>query len=178
MYEPNLRHCPERHFFLAAIWLFSFCVRVTAADGTGTNGAPGALRPFYAIGHEADTLAVAKEYMEMGANGIECDVNLMAGHTNGLCIVHGPWIEIGPAGKDAVPLKDYLKTVHELARIHTNFCLVYFDCKTLAATPEFGKEIRDDIRQYLTEPGRRLSAAECTHFSGNSEGQGHLRQYR
>jgi hypothetical protein len=153
MHEANLRHISQRRFVLLAICLFSFCSKVALAEGTGTNGAPGTLRPFYVIGHGANTLKEAEAYLTTGANGIECDVNLMAGHTNGLCIGHGPWMETGRAGKNAVPLKDFLRGLHGLARIHTNFCLVYFDCKTLVATPEFGQEIRDEIRQYLTGQG-------------------------
>jgi hypothetical protein len=153
MHDASLRRCSAYRFFLVAICLFHLGAGVASAHEMGTNNAAGALRPFYMIGHGGDTLPEAEAYMRMGANGIECDVNLMAGHTNGLCIGHGPWMEIGPAGKNAVPLKDFLQGIHELARTYTNFCLVYFDCKTLAATPEFGQELRDDIRAYLTGQG-------------------------
>src|SRR5580700_1524715 len=153
MHAAKLRLFFKRRCFLLAVTFFCLDAGMASSRGMETNRATGALRPFYVIEHEADTLAVAKEYMAMGANGIECDVNLMAGHTNGLCIGHGPWMETGRAGKNAVPLKDFLRGLHGLARIHTNFCLVYFDCKTLVATPEFGQEIRDEIRQYLTGQG-------------------------
>ena len=142
-----------RRIFLLTISFLHLGAGMASAHGPATNGAAETLRPFYIIGHGANTLAVAKRCLQLGANGIECDVNLKAGETNKLYIGHGPWMEIGPAGRNAVPLKDFLHGLHELARQNTNFCLVYFDCKTLAATPEFGRELRDDIRQYLTGQG-------------------------
>jgi len=153
MHVVNFRRFPERRLFLLAICFFHFCTGIVSAFGTETNIAPVALRPFYIIGHGANTLDEAKAYLVLGANGLECDVNLKAGETNSLYIGHGPWMEIGPAGKNAVPLRDFLRGLHELARVHTNFCLVYFDCKTLVATPEFGRELRDDIRACLTGEG-------------------------
>ena len=82
------------------------------------------------------------------------DVNLLAGQTNVLCIGHGPNVGTGAAGKHhSVPLADFLQGLHELARTNSHFCLVYFDCKTLAATPELGATLLGDIRTNLTGSG-------------------------
>ena len=148
-----------RHFFhlpsvlSAAGWLFLEAGLATV-QGAETNSLAGALRPFYLIGHGADTLAAAREYIGSGANGLEVDVNLLAGQTNVLCISHGPDVGTGAAGKHhSVPLVDFLQGLHELARTNSHFCLVYFDCKTLAATPELGMTLLGDIRTHLTGSG-------------------------
>ena len=140
-------------FWALAITLFLLDAGIDSIHAMGTNGAPGSLRPFYIIGHGANTLDVAKQYLISGANGIECDVDTLAGHPDTLRIGHGPLLGTGPVGTNAVPLKDFLKGLHELARVNTNFCLVYFDCKSLAARPELGRNILDDIRIYLVGQG-------------------------
>jgi glycerophosphoryl diester phosphodiesterase len=148
-----------RHFFhlpwvlSVAGWLFLEAGLATV-QGAETNNLAGALRPFYLIGHGANTLAAAREYLDAGANGLEVDVNQLAGHTNMLCIGHGPDVGTGAAGKHhSVPLADFLQGLHELARTNSHFCLVYFDCKTLAATPELGTQLLDAIRTHLTGSG-------------------------
>src|ERR1035441_10613092 len=73
----------------AAGWLFLEAGLATV-QGAETNGLTGALRPFYLIGHGANTLAAAREYLAAGANGLEVDVDQLAGQTNLLCIGHGP----------------------------------------------------------------------------------------
>ncbi len=136
---------------LSAAGLFS---TPAAVQGAETNDSARPLRPFYLIGHGANTLGAAREYLDAGANGLEMDVDLMAGSTNALGIGHGPDIGTGPAGKHhSVPLAEYLQDLHELARTNRHFCLVYFDCKPLVATPALGLALLRDIRTYLTGSG-------------------------
>jgi len=136
--------------------LLRYGLLLALAAGGGFSGltARAALRPFYLIGHGANTLAAAREYLAAGANGLEVDVNQLAGHTNVLCIGHGPDMGTGPTEKKhSVPLADFLQGLHELARTNSRFCLVYFDCKTLAATPELGAQLLAAIRTHLTGDG-------------------------
>ena len=143
------KHCLPA--ILAAGILIFAAAATTAAE---TNGVAGALRPFYLIGHGANTLALAREYLDAGANALEVDVNQIAGQTNALCIGHGPNVGSGAPGKrDSVPLAEFLRGLHELARTNHNFCLVYFDCKTLVVTPEHGRTLLDTIRTALTGDG-------------------------
>jgi hypothetical protein len=125
--------------------------------GAETNSLPKPPRPFYIIAHGANTLAKAGECLAAGANALEIDVNELAGATNELCIGHGPDLGGGATDKDeAVPLAEFLDGLHALARTNGNFCLVYFDCKTLAATPEHGEQLLTAIRRHLVgaEPDR------------------------
>ena len=149
-----LRHFLHLSLVLpAAGWLFLEAGLATVR-GAETNDPAGALRPFYLIGHGADTVAAAREYIVAGANGLEVDVNLLAGQSNVLCISHGPDMGTGASGKhNSVPLADFLQGLHELARTNSHFCLVYFDCKTLAATPELGATLLGSIRTNLTGYG-------------------------
>lgn len=118
--------------------------------GAETNSLPKPLRPFYLIAHGANTLAKARECLAAGANALEMDVNELAGEPNVLCVGHGPDLGGGATQKDeAVPLADFLDGLHALAQTNENFCLVYFDCKTLAATPEHGEQLLHAIRQHL-----------------------------
>jgi len=126
---------------------------IAVVQGAETNGVAGPLRPFYIIGHHADTLSDVKAYLDSGANALEMDVDIFPGHSNALCIAHGPNLGTGPGKTNSPPLADYLKALHELARSHTNFCLVLFDCKPLTATPEGGAILLDDIRRYLVGSG-------------------------
>lgn len=130
---------------------------VPAAFGADTHSLPRPPRPFYIIAHGANTLAKAGECLAAGANALEIDVNELAGATNELCIGHGPDLGGGATDKsEAVPLAEFLDGLHALARTHENFCLVYFDCKTLAATPEHGEQLLTAIRRHLVgaEPDR------------------------
>ena len=93
-----------RHFFylplvLPAVGWFFLVAGLATVQGAETNRLAGTLRPFYIIGHGADTLAAAREYIGSGASGIEVDVDVLAGQTNVLCIAHGPDLGTGPAGK-------------------------------------------------------------------------------
>jgi hypothetical protein len=150
----GLRHFLHLSLVLpAAAWLLLDAGPATV-QGAETNRLAGTLRPFYVIGHGADTLAAAREYIGSGANGIEVNVNVMAGQTNVLCIGHGPNVGSGAAKMDhSVPLADFLRGLHELARTNSQFCLVYFDCKPLTATPELGRALLDNIRTHLTGAG-------------------------
>jgi len=140
------------------VGFFAGCLGLSVAYGTATNEA-ATLRPFYIIGHGANTLDQAREYLAAGVNGLEIDVNLVAGETNALCIGHGPHLG-GAADKDAsVPLAEFLCGLHALARTN-NLCLIYFDCKTLAATPERGAMLLQSIRDHLEGTGKdRLDIA-------------------
>ena len=148
-----------RHFFrlplvLSAAGWFFLEAGLATVQGAETNSLAGTPRPFYLIGHGADTLAAAREYIGSGANGLEVDVNVLAGQTNVLCIGHGPDVGTGAAGKNhSVPLADFLRGLHGLARTNSHFCLVYFDCKPLTATPELGRTLLDAIRTHLTGIG-------------------------
>ena len=118
--------------------------------GAETNSLAKPLRPFYIIAHGANTLAKARDCLAAGANALEIDVNELAGETNVLCIGHGPDLGGGATQKyEAVPLTEFLDGLHALALADENFCLVYFDCKTLAATPEHGEQLLAAIRQHL-----------------------------
>ncbi len=118
--------------------------------GAETNSLPKPLRPFYLIAHGANTLAKARDCLAAGANALEIDVNELAGETNVLCIGHGPDLGSGATQKnEAVSLTEFLDGLHALAQADENFCLVYFDCKTLAATPEHGEQLLTAIREHL-----------------------------
>ena len=134
-----------------ALILICISAGVVAARGAETNGA--VLRPFYIVGHNADTLSDVKAYLDWGANALEMDVDIFPGHSNELCIAHGPDLGIGPGKTNSPPLADYLKALHVLARTHTNLCLIIFDCKPLTTTPEGGAILLDDIRRYLVGAG-------------------------
>lgn len=124
------------------------------AHAADTNGVSPARRPFYLIAHGANTLDLARTCLAEGANALEVDVNQLDGQTNVLCIGHGPDVGTGAAGKShCVPLAEFLLGLHALARTNQNFCLAYFDCKTLAATPELGTNLLGAIRTHLTGPG-------------------------
>jgi hypothetical protein len=139
-------------FLLPATFLVLLAAGLASVRGMDAGGTAKALRPFYIIGHGANTLAEARNYLDGGANGLEVDVNIPAGQPEALCIGHGP--DLGSGGARAsVPLADFLRGLHALARSHTNFCLVYFDCKTLAATPERGRNLLGDIRTCLIGAG-------------------------
>jgi hypothetical protein len=136
-----------------AVFLLFISACLTTVQGKDTDRSTKGLRPFYIIGHQADTLDVAKKYISSGANGVEANVNVLAGHPNVLCIGHGPSLGIGAVGGNSMPLTNFLKGLHDLALDHSNFCLVYFDCKSLAATPELGGNLLSNIRTYLVGSG-------------------------
>ena len=121
-----------------------------AVFGAATNSLSKPLRPFYIIAHGANTLAKARDCLAAGANALEIDVNELADATNELCIGHGPDMGSGATQKaEAIPLAEFLDGLHALAQADENFRLVYFDCKTLAATPEHGEQLLTAIREHL-----------------------------
>jgi glycerophosphoryl diester phosphodiesterase len=144
----------NRTLVFSVVFLSLIVANAVTIQAQETNRAARALRPFYIIGHGANTLATAKAYLDAGANGLEVDVNQLAGQTNVLCIGHGPNVGTGAAEKHhSVPLADFLDGLRDLARTHGDFCLLYFDCKTLVATPKLGAALLDNIRTHLTGSG-------------------------
>jgi len=124
-----------------------------------TNGAcerrpqPFSLRPFYIIGHDPDDIEDVKEYLSLGANAIEPDVNIYASNPSRLCIGHGPKLGTGGSSDSAPSLEEFLGNLHKIARDHPQLALVYFDCKELVATPELGKAILNAVRTNLIGTG-------------------------
>jgi hypothetical protein len=147
------RKLAGREFFIAIVIIIQYCSSAFAFGRQNevsevTNGT-SSLRPFYIIGHDPDTFEEAKEFVRSGANGIEPDVNILSDDTNELCVGHGPLLWAGPANKNSPKLTNFLASLHDLARSNTNFCLVYFDCKSFAATTNLGVKLLTDIRTYL-----------------------------
>jgi len=140
---------------LPRAWWWAGCLActLTTLQAADVRGASRPLRSFYIIGHGANTLERARQYLAAGANALEVDLNVMAGDTNALCIGHGPDVGTGAAKREhSTPLPDYLKGLHQLARTN-NLALVYFDCKVPAESPEHGATLLEDIRKYLVGSG-------------------------
>lgn len=133
----------------AGMCLFHFC---TIAHAESLPSAKP-LRPFYLIGHNADTVAEVEEYLKMGASGFDIDVNVAKSNTNHLCIGHGPDLGTGGSDTNAPPIVNYFREVHRLARQYTNLSLIYLDCKALVATPEKGRVLLQVVRNHLVGLG-------------------------
>ena len=82
---------------------------LTAVHAQATDNSPTTQRPFYIIGHGANTLKKADDYLAGGANALEIDVNVSAGQPNALCIGHGPDLGTGAAKKNSMRLADFLR---------------------------------------------------------------------
>jgi glycerophosphoryl diester phosphodiesterase len=101
-------------------------------------------RPFYAIGHNPNTIQLVKEALAAGANAIEPDVNVYKESSSELCFSHIEGDDKDPA------LKQFLMDLHEIAVKDNRLSLIVFDCKAGAATPEHGLCLLMSIRNYLT----------------------------
>jgi hypothetical protein len=101
-------------------------------------------RPFYAIGHNTNTIKLVKEALDAGANAIEPDVNIYRQDPAEVCISHYE----GDA--EAPTLKQFLTSLRETALLDSRLSLIVFDCKSTVATPEFGLELLTAIRNCLT----------------------------
>ncbi|MEV0680155.1 PLAT/LH2 domain-containing protein [Actinosynnema sp. NPDC050436] len=121
--------------FLCGTSVKSASVRVTPAFGR---------RPFYILGHNTNTIAEVKTALAQGANALEPDVNVFSDDEGKLCISHGEGDSSAPV------LVDFLKDLHTIAVQNPQLALVVFDCKSTAATPDFGLELLDAIRANLT----------------------------
>lgn len=147
------RNLARNCLFAAGILVTQFSSAAFASGGEGSklimSNSIAAPRPFYIIGHDPDTFPEAKEFIRCGANGIEPDVNVFADNTNELCVGHGPLLWAGSAGNNSPNLTNFLASLHGLAKSDTNFCLVYFDCKSFAATTNLGLKLLTDVRTYL-----------------------------
>jgi hypothetical protein len=134
-------------------WFGCLVCAVPSLQAAATDGVVRPWRPFYIIGHGANSLKRAGEYLSAGANALEVDVNVLEEQTNELCIGHGPNVGTGAAGKKhSIPIAGFLLGLHQLARTN-HLSLVYFDCKVLAATPKHGAALLEDIREYLVGSG-------------------------
>jgi glycerophosphoryl diester phosphodiesterase len=114
---------------------------------------PVELRPFYVIGHNPNSIEQVKQALAAGANAIEPDINVLRAHRDQLCVAHGPPLGVGPGANHSTPLEPFLKDLRELARDHSALSLVYFDCKTLAATPFLGHTLLQAVRTHLIGSG-------------------------
>jgi hypothetical protein len=137
-------------------WLALLALLLPARAGAKSEEstpAPSKLRPFYVIGHGANTIEEATRHLAAGANALELDVNVYRGDPTKLCVGHGPSLYVGGCGKRAPGLTDYLKVLHEIARTNAALTLVYFDCKPLAATATNGVRLLEAIRTHLIGDG-------------------------
>jgi hypothetical protein len=101
-------------------------------------------RPFYIIGHNPNTIHLARQFIEGGANAIEPDVNVFAHDESRLCISH----DVG--GPDADDIETFFRALNQVASEQPHFCLVYLDCKQKVATPEHARTLLDAVRRNLT----------------------------
>jgi hypothetical protein len=101
-------------------------------------------RPFYAIGHNTNTIKLVKEALDAGANAIEPDVNIYKHNPADLCISHYEGVAEAPS------LQQFLTDLYEIALLDLRLSLIVFDCKSAVATPEFGLVLLTAIRNYLT----------------------------
>lgn len=106
-------------------------------------------RPFYIVAHNPNRIADVNSALAAGANAIEPDVNVYNNREE-LCVDHGPALG-GKGADDAPSLVDYLTQLCAIAQSWPQLALVVFDCKDAAATPEHGADIRNAIREHLTE---------------------------
>jgi glycerophosphoryl diester phosphodiesterase len=98
-------------------------------------------RPFYIIGHRANTIDEAKSALERGANAIECDIQVTPG--GHLCVNHD-----APSEASANPLVPYLQQVKQLLDIHPQLAMVLFDSKI--QDPALAKQLFHAAREHLT----------------------------
>jgi len=136
-------------------WLVLFA-RLLSSDASAKEAESSTasdLRPFYVIGHGANSINEVTRYLSSGANALELDVNVYQSNHNELCIGHGPTLWTGGCRDKAPALADYLKNLHEVARTNTNLTLVYFDCKSPAATATHGVQLLNAIRTFLIGHG-------------------------
>jgi hypothetical protein len=122
----------------------------SAADSQNTAKA---VRPFYVIGHDPNTKDAAARYLSRGANALEPDINVFSSRRSELCVDHGPDLSAGPGSDRAPSLVEYLTDLRALARQYPALSLIYFDCKTLAATAEHGVTLLEAARTHLVGEG-------------------------
>jgi len=101
-------------------------------------------RPFYAVGHNTNSIEEVINCLAAGGNAIEPDVNVYTNNPDELCISH---LE---GSDNAPPLRDFLKSLHRVAKQNEQLALVIFDCKKGATTPAFGIKLLEGIRELLT----------------------------
>ena len=107
-------------------------------------------RPFYVIGHNPNTLADCRAFLEAGANGLEPDVQWDP-IRNDLVIAH----DAEDAG-DAPLVRDFLYGLLELSQQFPALALIVFDNKT--QEPRRGAQLLGYIRDILQVAGRPLDA--------------------
>jgi hypothetical protein len=144
--------------FLAALagsLLLAFSPTGMADSFTPLNGAQP--RPFYAVGHNPNTLEEVAAALEHGANALEPDLMVLPAGSHlaqapftpnptGIVMYHDPYVA---TTRVPLTLDEYLKGVHELALVHTNLSLIVFDTKSSAATAANGRAVLDSIRANL-----------------------------
>src|SRR5262249_28205372 len=138
-------------FALAMVLASGGVVRLSAQGPNGTNP-----RPFYVIGHNPNTLAMAELALLSGANALEPDVIVLPAGAVGL-----PFFLSDPTGmviyhdnvlltaRVPLTLEEYLDGVHLLAEQYPQLALIMLDVKPQAAKRENGQKILDAIHQHL-----------------------------
>lgn len=95
------------------------------------------MKPIYIIGHNPNTIKDVHDYLKLGANAIEPDINIISNTTN-LCVNHDE------GNANTISLDDYLKQLNQLLEMYPNFSLIYLDCKPTVIG--MGIEILHSIR--------------------------------
>lgn len=104
-----------------------------ACDDTGAQ--PDSRHPFYVVGHNPNTIALATAALESGANAIEPDINIYS-DGSGLCVSHDEGHQSAPS------LETYLTDLHEISIAHPELALVVFLGPNVRPSIERATELR------------------------------------
>ena len=108
-------------------------------------------RPFYAVGHNPNSIPQVLQALAAGANALEPDINVYQDRPTEFCVADAPLLEPHQgAGDSAPPLDGFLTELHDIALRNPQLALVVFDCKPRVATPELGAALLQKVRTLLT----------------------------
>ena len=108
-------------------------------------------RPFYLIAHMCNSPDEAAEAMALGANAIECDIDLPDEPTEislGKEIFEWEFVVSHPPTVIGFPIKRYLDELAKLLKVNKHVALVYFDIKDPGVNLA---RLREIIHTHLTD---------------------------
>jgi hypothetical protein len=120
-------------------------------------------RPFYAIGHNPNTIDDVLAALKGGANALEPDVDQI--NCGGQDILVNFDADLGQESCSELPLLQWCDTVNLIAKTNKNLALVVFDIKGPAALSSNGQLILDAARNHLNKDGVNLNVIYSTAYT-------------